>query len=179
MSAEQASVRKGLGWQIALAAAGIVLFIGGVIVTVGYYPWAFGQEQPIPFSHRFHVTTKHLSCVFCHTGAIHGESAGIPPLETCMLCHKQIIVEHPEIKKLAEFYNSGTPVPWVRVNPLREFVFFSHEAHVRRGFDCAYCHGDISNMDRVVPAYTLNKMGFCVQCHRENNGSHDCLICHR
>ncbi len=168
-----------LGTRFALAG---VIGLTGIIVFVTvlfFFTSRTGEAQPIPFSHRFHVGTKQLSCVFCHSGVLKTERAGVPPVETCMLCHKRIIVTHPEIKKLREYFDTGTPVPWVRVNRLSEFAFFNHQRHVRAGFDCGRCHGDVASMDRVKPAVKLNNMGFCVQCHRDEEFSHDCLICHR
>jgi len=151
-----------------------------VAVTVlFFFPARIGIAQPIPFSHKFHVSTKNLSCIFCHSGALNTEHAGVPPVETCMLCHKRIIVTHPQIQRLKQYYDERDPVPWNRVNRLSEFAFFNHERHVRAGFDCGRCHGDVANMDRVTPVVTLNNMGFCVQCHRDEEYSHDCLICHR
>jgi predicted CXXCH cytochrome family protein len=104
--------------------------------------------------------------------------SGVPPLETCLLCHSRIIVDHPEIVKLRAYYDAGKPVEWVRVNDLPDFVYFDHSAHVRAGFDCGRCHGDVAGMDRVWLVHDF-QMGFCVQCHRDNGFSHDCLICHR
>ncbi|MDQ1257025.1 MAG: hypothetical protein QG656_1626 [Candidatus Hydrogenedentes bacterium] len=161
--------------------AGAIALLGiAVAASPLLFPSAcIGTAQPIPFSHRFHVSTKNISCVFCHSGALKTARAGVPPVETCMLCHKRIIVTHPEIVKLKRHYDERQPVPWVRVNRVSEFVFFNHERHVRAGFDCGRCHGDVAKMDRIVPAVNLNDMGFCVQCHRDEEYSHDCLICHR
>ena len=49
---------------------------------------------------------------------------------------------------------------------------------VLKSVDCGACHGDVKGMDRLTQAHEFN-MGFCVQCHRDNNVSHDCLMCHR
>ena len=143
-----------------------------------YYPRLVGQAQPISFSHRIHATEKKISCVLCHPGALKSPRAGVPPLETCMLCHSGIIMHHPEIEKLRAHYENGTPVYWERVNDIPDFVYFNHELHVRRGFDCGKCHGDVAGMDRIVQVHDF-KMGFCVQCHRDEKASHDCLMCHR
>lgn len=159
----------------AIGLSGILL--SAFVLT--FFTGRIGTAQPIPFSHRFHVSTKQLSCAFCHSRALHTPHAGVPPVETCMLCHKQIITTHPEIKALRKYYDEKEPVPWVRINSLNEFAFFSHERHVRAGFDCGRCHGDVASMDRVAPVVNLNNMGFCVQCHRDEEYSHDCLICHR
>ncbi len=160
------------------AVAGLMLLATAPAVIV-YFPYRAGVSQPIPFSHRFHVSTKHLSCILCHPGVLTGERAGVPALETCMLCHKRIIVSHPKIQALRELFDKGEPVEWNRVNHLNEYVFFNHEVHVRAGFDCGRCHGDVAHMDRVAPPVNLNNMGFCVQCHRDEDVSHDCLRCHR
>ena len=163
----------------AILAVGIALLAGATILAYYlYYPSRIGPRQPISFSHRFHVSEKGLSCLFCHGGAASTGHAGMPPLETCMLCHSRIIINHPEIRKLREHYESRRPVEWVQVNDVPEFVYFSHDAHVRRGFDCGRCHGDVAHMDRIEKAPEL-LMGFCVQCHKDNGGSQDCLTCHR
>ena len=143
-----------------------------------YYPRMREPKQPIAFSHRIHVTEKQLSCIFCHPGVVDTPRAGVPPLETCLLCHSRIIIAHPEIVKLRAAYENRRPVEWVRVNTLPDFVYFDHSAHVRAGFDCGKCHGDVAAMDRVALVHDF-KMGFCVQCHRDEKFSHDCLICHR
>jgi hypothetical protein len=162
-------------WLSLATGAVLVVMVGGYY---DYFPYQIGVAQPIPFSHRFHVTEKGVSCLFCHPGVIDTERAGVPPLETCMLCHKHIITTYPAIEVLAAHYNRAEPVPWVRVNHVPEFVYFNHERHIRKGFDCSQCHGDVAHMDRVAPSPEIT-MGFCVQCHRDENFSHDCLVCHR
>ena len=143
-----------------------------------YYPGQIGPAQPMAFSHRVHATDKEISCLVCHAEAPVGSRAGIPPLETCMLCHEHVIVTHPEIRKLRAAYVRRQPIAWAQVYNVPEFVFFNHAAHVRRQVDCGTCHGNVREMDRVVQAHEFT-MGFCVQCHRDNGVSHDCLICHR
>lgn len=150
-----------------------------LFMTVFWLGTGLGQAQPISFSHRFHVTTKQVSCVFCHHQALTTARAGIPSVSTCMLCHERIIAAHPQIVLLTDYYNRREPVPWVRVNKVRDFVFFNHQRHVQAGFDCSRCHGNVAQMERVTAPVNLNRMGFCVQCHRDENYSRDCLICHR
>lgn len=171
----------------------ILLAATAVATTIGfylYYPDELGPAQPISFSHRLHAGDKKISCVFCHGGAIDTEHAGVPPVQTCMLCHSRIITSHPQIQTLWKYYESGEPIPWVRVNDLPDLAFFNHQIHTRRGFDCSRCHGDVAGMDRVRMATIEEvganpkgsypfKMGFCIQCHRDNGASHDCLTCHR
>jgi hypothetical protein len=151
------------------------------LMAVGYYayfPSQIGVAQPLPFSHRFHVTEKRISCLFCHPGVIDTERSTVPPLETCMLCHKNIITTYPKIEELRADFDENRPVRWVRVNHVPEFVYYDHGMHIRKGYDCSRCHGDVAHMDRVDPSPEIT-MGFCVQCHRDEGFSHDCLVCHR
>jgi hypothetical protein len=159
----------------------LVLLIIGIGSFFIFYPVgavSAAPEQPIPFSHRIHVTEKKLSCFMCHSGAINTDQAGIPPLQTCILCHSKIIIHHPQIVKLRKHYDQRIPVEWIRIAYLPDFVFFSHQIHIQAGFDCGKCHGDVAHMDRLILPTQL-KMGFCVQCHRDENFSHDCTRCHR
>ena len=166
-------------WGPALLALTTAALIAATVLAYYlYYPSTMGPAQPIPFSHRFHVTEKKLNCLLCHTGVLDTDHAGVPPVETCMLCHSRVIITHPAIQVLREHYEQRRPIEWVKVNDLPEFVYFSHEVHIRRGFDCGRCHGDVAHMDRVAPAPELT-MGFCVRCHRDNQASTDCYACHR
>jgi hypothetical protein len=161
----------------------ISIVIGILLVGISagysyYFSGRIGPGQPIPFSHRIHAGDKQISCVFCHAQAIDTDVAGVPPMETCMLCHSKIIIHYPQIAKIRDSYYKKTPIQWNRVNVLQEFVFFSHQGHVQSGVDCGYCHGDVKQMDRVSMKKPF-QMGFCVQCHRDTQVSHDCLMCHR
>ncbi len=91
----------------------------------------------------------------------------------------KIIPDHPEIQKEKAYYDSNTPVPWVRIFWVPDFVFFNHIPHVKwAGFDCSQCHGDVKTMDRLQ--LKKFKMNFCITCHRENKAQVDCwLACHR
>jgi hypothetical protein len=149
-----------------------------VLIFALWFKSGIGPEQPIPFSHRIHAGEKQISCVFCHSGAIDTDVAGIPPLETCMLCHSKIIIHYPQIADLRRHYYEKVPVEWERINVLQEFAYFSHQTHIQSGVDCGKCHGDVKQMDRIVMKKPF-QMGFCVQCHRDTQVSHDCWMCHR
>jgi stress response protein SCP2 len=66
----------------------------------------------------------------------------------------------------------------VKVHDQPDFVYFNHSRHVQRGVDCSTCHGNMAEMVKVKQSKSLN-MGFCVDCHRENNAPNDCSTCHR
>jgi hypothetical protein len=97
------------------------------------------------------------------------------------------------------------PIDWERVHRLPDHVRFVHEAHIRfltQGEErtvtlpvgdekpmhlpvsvpeaCSVCHGDVAHMEEVQPQQGQSlKMGTCLDCHRENNVSTDCTICHK
>ncbi|WP_236026675.1 cytochrome c3 family protein [Geomonas diazotrophica] len=162
------------------AAAGVLLCaaLAGMVYLGRLYPVGLGPRQPIPFSHRVHAGIKQIGCFMCHDSATRSSRAGIPPLQTCLLCHARIIRTYPYIARLRELAARNQPVVWQRVNWVPEFVYFDHSMHLRRGVDCGHCHGDIRQMDRVAGAVKF-EMGFCIQCHRDNRVTHDCFVCHR
>lgn len=134
-------------------------------------------EQPIAFSHSRHVEQAGIDCQFCHAYARRGPVAGIPSLERCVGCHRSILTERPEIVKVLDYWEQETPIPWIRVHDLPDYVRFSHKAHVRSGIDCAACHGDVGRMGIAVQVESLS-MGWCVDCHTSRAASRDCLVCH-
>lgn len=166
-------------WPTLAALAVLLVALAAALLLFDLpYPVGLGPRQPIPFSHRVHVTTKRLSCLVCHSEVARSSRAGIPPLQTCMLCHQRIIRSYPYIALLREHFRENRPVVWQRVNWVPEFVYFNHSVHIQRGLDCSLCHGEVSLMDRVVTAHKF-QMGFCIGCHKKNRATHDCFTCHR
>ena len=167
----------------------LVVVLG--LVVIGGVTWATqaadGPKQPIEFMHTVHVEQNDIDCVFCHRNVETGAEATIPAIEQCMMCHRVITGEHPnvtnplhkaEITKLVTYWENRQPIDWVRVHVMPDHVRFVHAPHIKAGFDCATCHGDVGSMERVKQVRSLN-MGDCVACHRENNAPTDCTICHR
>jgi len=168
------------------------------LVTVSSAP-----RQPILFSHVIHAGSFQIACQYCHADARRSEYAGLPSVERCLGCHKIIgAQDNPEIAKIHAYARRGQPIPWVRIFKVPEFTSFPHKPHLRFGLDCQTCHGPIERM-RVVGADTGPRladdllrlvgfrpppraltMGWCVECHREQNairGAHaplDCVTCH-
>jgi hypothetical protein len=164
------SLRTATKWLTVVA---LVAVSAGAVVE-GMYP---GPQQPIPFSHYIHVTTKKLNCFFCHQYAATSSNPGMPPTEKCLLCHSVIATNFRPIRKITTYYERGEPIPWVRVYQLPDFVQFSHQPHIAKGFDCSVCHGNVKGMNRIREAYVIN-MNFCVSCHWKNKASSNCFVCH-
>ncbi len=151
-----------------LAAAGLLSLVG--MAWVGYEEhahetgWSVGPAhkaaltQPILYSHKIHVGERAISCTYCHQFADKADFAGIPPMETCLNCHRgvdtdrledtsmTIAAKKAEIAKflvrdpaLAELL--GEPgglalkeptasIHWKRVYDLPNHVKFPHKVHI-------------------------------------------------
>lgn len=152
---------------------GAVFFVAALAWTadaVHRSPWMTGVhvavEQPVPFSHKHHVQGLGLDCRYCHTSVEEAASAGIPATKTCMTCHSQVWTESEMLAPVRESYRTNTPIPWVRVHDLPDFVYFDHSVHVARGVGCVSCHGRVDQMPLTWKVGTL-QMDWCLACHRD------------
>ena len=148
-----------------------------------------GPVQPIPFSHALHATEFKIDCLYCHTGTDTARMAGVPSVELCMGCHSQFGGDLEGVQTLTRFWNDKQPIPWEQVYRSPEHVKFRHNRHIAAGVACQRCHGPIETMDKVqltkdtiwwpwlLPS-TKPEMGWCIDCHRQNQASQDCLTCH-
>ena len=161
-------------------AAGTAAFTQSFSVQLGL---THGPPQPINFSHKIHAGQLGMNCLYCHYGAEKSPIANLPPVSTCMGCHKIAAADKPEIQKLSGYFQRGEQVPWVEVYWLPDHVKFNHKRHVRAGIECQSCHGPVQEM-AVVYQYPSLKMGWCVSCHRQrlddpvHPATMDCVVCH-
>lgn len=171
----------------------IVLFCLFLVFSGGRFAWnellavgvqqGYQPEQPIAFSHKIHAGENGVDCNYCHSGARHSKSAGVPSVNVCMNCHTYInsgsisgteeiskiynaIGFDPESKTYIEGYEQK-PIKWVRIHNLPDLAYFNHSQHVNvAGVECQTCHGPIEEM-AVVEQYSPLTMGWCIECHRE------------
>lgn len=159
----------------ALARASLVL-TGLIVIALGVTldqlqrsPWVTRQgqrpEQPVPFSHKHHVTGLGLQCQYCHVSVEKSSYAGIPPTKTCMNCHAQIWTNAALLQPVRDSWATGASLPWIKVHDLPDYVYFSHEIHVNKGLGCASCHGRVDQMPLMYAQNTL-QMEWCLNCHR-------------
>jgi hypothetical protein len=156
--------------KVTLAAA---LMAGGGIVWAAYALNAgsfttgveVARDQPVPFSHKHHVSDDGIDCRYCHTSVETSSFAGLPPTETCMSCHSQIWTNAAMLEPVRESFKTGKSLEWVRVHDLPDFVYFNHSIHVNKGIGCSTCHGRVDQMPLMFKVNTLY-MQWCVNCHR-------------
>ena len=152
---------------------------------IGYAP-----DQPINFSHKLHAGDMGIDCMYCHLSVEKSRHATVPPTSTCVNCHTVAKRNSEEIIKLFEYYESGKPIPWVRVHRVPDYAYFNHSAHVNKGIECKHCHGNVEQMEKLTQVQSFT-MGACLSCHRDpvarseelkgkvTEGPEHCNTCHR
>jgi mono/diheme cytochrome c family protein len=167
-------------------------FVYGFLMQVGV-DQDYAPIQPIHYSHKIHAGDNEINCKYCHSAARVSKNAGIPSLNVCMNCHKNIsevaeTTATPEyskafydeqIQKLytavgwdktTQSYTGKTqPVKWVRIHNLPDFVYFNHSQHVTvAGIECQTCHGPVQEYE-IQKQFAPLTMGWCVDCHRKTD----------
>ncbi len=165
-------------------------FVYGYLMQVGV-DQDYEPIQPIHYSHRIHAGSNGINCNYCHSAARVGKTAGIPSLNVCMNCHKNIsevsdttaTAEYSKDfydKEIAKLYTAvgwdkdnqkytgkTQPVKWVRIHNLQSFVYFNHSQHVTvGGIECQTCHGPVQTYE-IQKQFAPLTMKWCVDCHRK------------
>ena len=123
------------------------------------------RGQPVPFSHKHHVSDCGIDCRYCHTSVEKSAFAGMPETETCMTCHSQLFNTAPVLAPVRDSMARDQRLRWTRVHNLPDFVFFNHSIHVNKGIGCATCHGPVDKMPLTWQQNTLY-MKWCIDCHK-------------
>ncbi len=172
----------------------VILFITGGLLSAGWYALKdigvyanpetkleYNPEQPIAFNHKLHAGDNAINCQYCHSGVERSKTAGIPSVNVCMNCHRGIskgpTTGTTEIAKIYDaagwdpekgaYTKPQKPIKWIKVHNLQDFVFFSHQQHVKVGKqECATCHGDLKEMTTARQVQPLT-MAWCIECHRK------------
>ncbi|RXR24062.1 c-type cytochrome [Flavobacterium stagni] len=172
-----------------------------LLLASGYFAYGYFMQvgvdqdyapiQPIHYSHRIHAGSNGIDCKYCHSAARVSKNAGIPSLNICMNCHKNIsevsdttaTAEYSkafydaQIQKLYDavgwdkstqkYTGKSHPVKWVRIHNLPDFAYFNHSQHVTvAGIECQKCHGPVQTYE-VQKQFAPLTMGWCINCHRE------------
>jgi hypothetical protein len=150
---------------------GVICTVGVVAALVTYY---FTQKytrvgyqpiQPVPFEHTIHVEQLGLDCRYCHHSVETSSHSSVPPTQTCMSCHSQVQKDNPKLAPVRKSWETNQPIPWVKIHPAPDYVYFNHSIHVSRGVSCVSCHGQVNEMKTVYHAEPQS-MGWCLECHR-------------
>jgi Cytochrome c7 and related cytochrome c/Class III cytochrome C family len=123
------------------------------------------RSQPVPFSHKHHVSGLGLDCRYCHAGVERSPVAGVPPTHTCMTCHSQLYTNAEMLAPVRLSLAENKPIHWNKVNKLPDYVYFDHSIHIAKGVGCTTCHGPVGQMPLMRAGAPLT-MGWCLDCHR-------------
>jgi mono/diheme cytochrome c family protein len=184
--------------QFLMLVSSIFLLLASAYFVYGYLSQIgvdqdYAPIQPIHYSHRIHAGSNGIDCKYCHSAARVSKNAGIPSLNVCMNCHKNIgevsdttatadyskAFYDGEIQKLYDavgwdktaqkYTGKSQPVKWVRIHKLPDFAYFNHAQHVTvGGIECQKCHGPVQEYE-IQKQFAPLTMGWCINCHRETN----------
>lgn len=184
--------------QFLVLVSAILLLLSGAYFVYGFFMQVgvdqdYAPVQPIHFSHRIHAGSNGVNCNYCHSAARVGKTAGVPSLNVCMNCHKNIsevsdttaTEEYSKDfydKEIAKLYKAvgwdkdnqkytgkTEPVKWVRIHNLQSFVYFNHSQHVNvAGVECQTCHGPVETFE-IQKQFAPLTMKWCVDCHRKTD----------
>ncbi|HLP08031.1 MAG TPA: cytochrome c3 family protein [Opitutaceae bacterium] len=146
-----------------LVTAGVTYYFTPKYTRVGYAP-----VQPVPFSHALHAGQLGMDCRYCHAGVDKGPHSTLPSAQTCMNCHSIIKKDSPLLAPVRASFETGDPLPWVKIHQAPDFVYFNHAVHVNRGVSCVECHGNVTTAkegETMAQRQPLS-MAFCLDCHR-------------
>ena len=179
---------------VAVICVVVALFLGlySINMMEGYHP-----SQPIAFPHDVHAGINGIDCKYCHNSVDKSKTAGLPTVNVCMNCHKQITGSGEQVAKIQKIYDAAgwdataqkytgdtKEIIWNKVHVLPDHDYFNHSQHVVvGGVDCKQCHGDMTTRNetaQVMSVEDLNKidgniplskrtltMGWCIECHQE------------
>jgi mono/diheme cytochrome c family protein len=184
--------------QFLVLVAAIFLILSSAFFVYGYLMQVgvdqdYAPVQPIHFSHRIHAGSNGVNCNYCHSSARKSKHSGIPSLNICMNCHKNISEVSDTTatadyskdfydKEIAKLYKAvgwdkdnqkytgkTEPVKWVRIHNLQSFVYFNHSQHVTvAGVECQTCHGPVQTYE-IQKQFAPLTMAWCIDCHRKTD----------
>ncbi|MBI1837887.1 MAG: c-type cytochrome [Flavobacteriia bacterium] len=184
----------GLTSLVVVIALIVSSFLGlySIGVVEEYHP-----SQPIQFPHAVHAGTNKIDCKYCHNTVTESRTAGIPSVNVCMNCHKQVNGRTPEQQEqIAKIYEAAgyipegagkytgktKPIVWNKVHVLPDHVYFNHSQHVVvGGLDCKQCHGDMTKQvetQKVWPIQELNKIEGNIVLTKPTLTMGWCIECH-
>ena len=183
---------------------GAVVLTMGLVVALFLSLYTIGivenyqPSQPIEFPHSVHAGTNGIDCKYCHNSVEKSKTAGLPTVNVCMNCHKQVSGSSPEQEqKISAIYEAAgfspegggkysgetKPIVWNKVHVLPDHVYFNHSQHVVvGGIDCKQCHGDMAKMTETAKVQSieeLNKVDGNIQLTKPTLTMGWCIECHQ
>lgn len=188
--------KKKVGVGVLIVVLGLIVSLILALYEIGVVT-SYQPSQPIAFPHSVHAGDNGIDCKYCHNSVEKSKSAGIPTVNVCMNCHKQVQGDSEEdLKQISKIYQAAGFSPdgggqyngetqnivWNKVHALPDHVYFNHAQHVNvGGVDCAQCHGDMTKqkeLPRVVPVEELNEIEGNIKLTKPTLTMGWCIECH-
>ena len=173
------------GKTLTTIAAVLLLVLGVALVSraqapvvARFTPPPEGPIQPLPYSHRQHLELGLVECTDCHINPEYGPLMTFPATDVCLSCHDSMPTSAATMQQLEASQASGTPIPWVRVYQLADYVYWSHASHLAAEITCETCHGPVAERDRISLETNVTTKQGCVTCHQARQSLVDCGDCH-
>lgn len=183
-------IRKVFTWLVSPLGRVALVIAAVAVLSVAVWGINFVQQppaQPIQFPHQRHIANQ-IQCLYCHPGAARGPSPGLPTPNKCWGCHQQLAITKTSalLPPLVAAIQNGTPLNWVPVAQVPDFVQYNHRPHIAAGLNCENCHGDVGSLTLPYENPQVMNMGWCIACHREKSAGNpelekkllDCGTCH-
>jgi|GEM_PF-313272 len=134
------------------------------------FVFLISQGDYFKFSHKKHIESD-VTCTTCHPKSetsLNPQDNLFPSHDECSQCH--------EIEENCSTCHIGEPREIEK--PALYISYFPHKKHFK--FDCSTCHQKIKGEDIFLSMreYAYPKMNTCITCHKENNVSVSCNLCH-
>lgn len=129
-------------------------------------------------------------CMNCHQAVTATRAAEVAEEKAAKAENRKFVpIISPELRKLYRALGLNDErkrdpaiepraIQWARIHRVPDFVAFDHRSHTAADVACQECHGPVETMERVRQHSTL-LMGWCVDCHRQNQATLDCGACHQ
>ena len=172
--------------------------LGGLVFFFWYYgsprytDVGYKPDQPIKYSHKFHVQSLGLDCRYCHSFVEVSHEANVPSTNTCINCHEHIEKESYNLTILKNSaqdpyedlngdgfwsedepfrdvngngnWDSGEPINWVKIHMLPDYAYFNHSVHLNIGHKLIDENGN-GKWDEGEEYDGLGVGVGCVECH--------------
>jgi hypothetical protein len=152
-------------WGAVVPAVALSVGVPWYYFTAKYLEVGYQPEQPVEFSHKLHAGDLGMDCRACHHTVEWSPFAAVPSTQSCMDCHARVLPDSVKVAPLRDAHAADTPLRWVRVHRLPDYVQLDHRAHLLAGVGCSSCHGRVDRMPRVTQVEPLT-MAWCLDCHR-------------
>ena len=127
--------------DIILKVLGAVIGLGAV-ATIGAYTYysyptvidtGYQPVQPVPYSHKLHAGQLGLNCFYCHYTVYRAPSRPSRAPRSAWAATRRLRTRARGWSRYGRSFETGEPIPWVKIHALPDYVYFNHRAHITCG----------------------------------------------